>query len=57
MSAARELFGAVGAFGLQLGANIDVLSAGAFLSMVVPPIVFFAFRRYFVRAPLAGSTK
>jgi alpha-glucoside transport system permease protein len=42
---------------LQLGANIDVLSAGAFLSMVVPPIVFFAFRRYFVRAPLAGSTK
>lgn len=41
----------------QFGANIDVLSAGAFLSMVVPLIVFFAFQRYFVQALLAGSQK
>lgn len=41
----------------QLGSNIDVLSAGAFLSMVVPLIVFFVFQRYFVQALLAGSQK
>lgn len=41
----------------QYGANLDVLSAGAFLSMVVPLIVFFAFQRYFVQALLAGSQK
>jgi alpha-glucoside transport system permease protein len=41
----------------QFGANIDVLSSGAFLSMIVPLIVFFAFQRYFVSALLAGSTK
>lgn len=41
----------------QFGANIDVLSSGAFLSMIVPLIVFFAFQRYFVTALLAGSTK
>ena len=41
----------------QFGANIDILSAGAFLSMILPLIVFFAFQRYFVSALLAGSTK
>ncbi len=41
----------------QFGANIDVLSSGAFLSMVIPLIVFFAFQRYFVQALLAGSQK
>ncbi|OCG72691.1 carbohydrate ABC transporter permease [Microbacterium sediminis] len=41
----------------QFGSNIDVLSAGAFLSMIVPLIVFFAFQRYFVQAMLAGSQK
>lgn len=41
----------------QFGANIDVLSSGAFLSMIVPLIVFFAFQRYFVTALLAGSSK
>jgi len=39
------------------GANIDVLSAGAFLSMIVPLIVFFAFQRFFVQALMAGSSK
>lgn len=41
----------------QYGSNIDVLSSGAFLSMIVPLIVFFAFQRYFVQALLAGSQK
>ncbi len=41
----------------QFSANIDVLASGAFLSMVVPLIVFFAFQRYFVQALLAGSQK
>lgn len=41
----------------QFGSNIDVLSTGAFISMVVPLIVFFAFQRFFVQALLAGSQK
>jgi alpha-glucoside transport system permease protein len=34
-----------------------LLSAGAFVSMVVPVIVFLALQRYFVRGLLAGSVK
>jgi alpha-glucoside transport system permease protein len=41
----------------EFGTNIDVLSAGSFLSMLVPLAVFFLFQRYFVQATLAGSTK
>jgi alpha-glucoside transport system permease protein len=41
----------------QFGASIDVISSGAFLSMLVPLAVFFAFQRYFVRGVLAGSVK
>ncbi|PWK84443.1 carbohydrate ABC transporter membrane protein 2 (CUT1 family) [Lentzea atacamensis] len=41
----------------QFGANLDLLSTGAFLSMVVPLVVFLAFQRYFVQGVLAGSTK
>jgi alpha-glucoside transport system permease protein len=37
--------------------NIDVIAPGAFLSMAVPLVVFFAFQRYFVHGVLAGSTK
>lgn len=37
--------------------NIDILAAGAFLSMIIPLIVFFAGQRYFVNALLQGSTK
>jgi alpha-glucoside transport system permease protein len=39
------------------GDNIDVISSAAFLSMVVPLCVFFAFQRYFVQGVLAGSVK
>jgi len=41
----------------QFGANIDVIAPGAFVSMVVPLVVFFAFQRYFVQGLLAGSEK
>ncbi|MDT0331133.1 carbohydrate ABC transporter permease [Nocardiopsis lambiniae] len=41
----------------QFGSNIDLLASGAFLSMVVPLVVFFAFQRYFVQGVFAGSTK
>lgn len=41
----------------QFGANLDVIAPGAFLSMIVPLAVFFAFQRYFVQGLLAGSVK
>jgi alpha-glucoside transport system permease protein len=37
--------------------NIDVIGPGAFLSMLVPLVVFFALQRYFVQGVLAGSVK
>lgn len=37
--------------------NIDVIGPGAFVSMVIPLGVFFAFQRYFVQGVLAGSVK
>ncbi len=39
------------------GSNVDVIAPGAFVSMAVPLIVFFAFQRYFVQGVLAGSVK
>lgn len=41
----------------EFGTSVDVLSAGSFLSMLVPLAVFFAFQRYFVQGILDGSTK
>jgi alpha-glucoside transport system permease protein len=41
----------------QFGSNLDVIAPGAFLSMIVPLLVFFAFQRYFVQGVLAGSVK
>jgi alpha-glucoside transport system permease protein len=41
----------------QFGSNIDVIAPGAFLSMIVPLVVFFAFQRFFVQGVLAGSVK
>ncbi|ALX65553.1 carbohydrate ABC transporter permease [Microbacterium sp. XT11] len=34
-----------------------LLTAGAFVSIIIPLIVFFSLQRYFVRGLLAGSTK
>jgi alpha-glucoside transport system permease protein len=41
----------------QFGSNLDVIAPGAFLSLIVPLIVFFAFQRYFVQGVMAGSVK
>ncbi len=41
----------------NFGRNTNLLPAGAFISIIVPLIVFFALQRYFVRGLLAGSTK
>lgn len=40
-----------------LGQDWHLLTAGAFVSMVLPLIVFFGLQRYFVRGLLAGSVK
>ena len=39
------------------GQGYNLLTAAAFLSMILPLIVFFAMQRYFVRGILAGSVK
>ncbi|WP_128255665.1 carbohydrate ABC transporter permease [Falsirhodobacter deserti] len=39
------------------GTNWELLTAAAFISMIVPLIVFFLLQKYFVRGLLAGSVK
>ncbi len=39
------------------GNDWHLLTAGAFISMILPVIVFFSLQRYFVRGLLAGSVK
>ena len=39
------------------GQGTELLPAAAFISMVVPLIIFFSLQRYFVRGLLAGSVK
>jgi len=46
----RELIG-------SRGDNWEILTSSAFISIIVPLIVFFALQRYFVRGLLAGSVK
>ena len=41
----------------NFGSHLELLSAGGFISIVIPMIVFFALQRYFVRGLLAGSVK
>ena len=41
----------------SLGSGYHLLTAAAFLSMIVPLIVFFSLQRFFVRGILAGSVK
>jgi alpha-glucoside transport system permease protein len=49
----QRLLGMLGTF----GTDWHLLTAGAFVSMALPLIVFFALQRYFVRGLLAGSVK
>ncbi|MFJ4923904.1 carbohydrate ABC transporter permease [Streptomyces sp. NPDC088725] len=41
----------------QFGNNVDVLAPGAFVSMIIPLAVFFAFQRQFVSGVMAGAVK
>jgi alpha-glucoside transport system permease protein len=41
----------------QRGEDWHLLSAGAFVSLVIPLVVFLSLQRYFVRGLLAGSVK
>ena len=41
----------------SLGGNWQVLTAAAFISMLLPLLVFFSLQRYFVKGILAGSVK
>jgi alpha-glucoside transport system permease protein len=41
----------------QFGQDWHLLTAGAFVSMIIPLIVFFALQRFFVRGMMAGSVK
>jgi alpha-glucoside transport system permease protein len=41
----------------NFGSSVDVVSAAAFLSLIPPLLLFFAFQRYFVQGLLAGSVK
>ncbi|GAA2479839.1 carbohydrate ABC transporter permease [Streptomyces gobitricini] len=41
----------------QFGNNVDILAPGAFVSMVIPLAVFFAFQRQFVSGVMAGAVK
>ena len=54
---ARPLTVAISGLQSTYGVEWDLLSAGAFLLMIVPLIVFFSLQRYFVQGLLAGSVK
>lgn len=41
----------------EFGSSINVLAPGAFLSLLIPLIVFLAFQRFFVEGITAGSVK
>jgi alpha-glucoside transport system permease protein len=41
----------------QFSANIELIAPAAFISLLIPLAVFFAFQRYFVEGLLAGSVK
>ncbi len=49
----QRLLGLLGQFGQEW----HLLTAGAFISMIVPLIVFFSLQRFFVRGLIAGSVK
>jgi len=55
--AKRTMAGALGAFQGQWGTDIPLLCAGSLLILAPTLLVFFAFRRQFVSAIIAGAVK
>ena len=53
----QPLTAALAAMAGDRGQEWHLLTAGAFVSMALPLVVFFALQRYFVRGLLAGSVK
>ena len=53
----RVVTSALAAIVGERGQDWHLLTAGAFISMLLPLAVFFALQRYFVRGMLAGSVK
>ena len=51
------LTGALNALLGSRGGNWEILTASAFITIIVPLLVFFALQRYLVRGLLAGSVK
>ncbi len=39
------------------GQGAELLTAGAFISMIIPMLVFFGLQRFLVRGMTAGSVK
>ena len=48
---------AAGRAGWHFWNEWHLLTAGAFVTMILPLVVFFALQRYFVRGLMAGSVK
>ncbi|WP_420111072.1 carbohydrate ABC transporter permease [Pseudactinotalea sp.] len=53
----QPLTAALAAMTGDRGQDWHLLTAGAFVSIIIPLVVFFALQRYFVRGLLAGSVK
>jgi alpha-glucoside transport system permease protein len=53
----RVVTSALAAMVGEKGQDWHYLTSGAFLSMILPLVVFFALQRYFVRGLMAGSVK
>ena len=53
----RVVTSALAAMVGEKGQDWHYLTSGAFLSMILPLLVFFALQRYFVRGLMAGSVK
>lgn len=53
----RVVTSALAAMVGEKGQDWHLLTSGAFLSMILPLVVFFSLQRYFVRGMMAGSVK